>query len=108
MEIHTQPCVLRTCIFVGRGELVTAQTNQGMSFTDQKFTCQAQQHRCYRSITRMFCTRVYVILWFSTHSYYAMHLFPRPVTGVKGEGRSVQVFRQLVRGLHVAALEQAH
>lgn len=56
----------------------------------------------------MFCTRIYVTLWFITHSYYAMHLFLRTVTGVKGEVRSVQVFQQLVRELHVAALEQAH
>lgn len=46
-------------------------------------------------------------LWLSTHSYYAKHLFPRSVAGAKGEVLSVQVFQQLVRGLHVAIPEQA-
>lgn len=30
----------------------------------------------------------YVTLWFGIHNYYAMHLFPNSVAGVKGEVHS--------------------
>lgn len=111
LGIHPQAYSLHMCVLVGRGGPGTEQTSQGISFTGastQKLTCWVQQHRCEISSIRMFCTHIYVTLWFRTHSYYAMHLFLRTVMGLKGEVHSVQVFQQLVRGLHVAALEQAH
>lgn len=99
-------------IFVRRGGLVAEQTNHAQKGTfpqvqiHQKLSCQAQQTA---QMLHNGCSAPrYVTLWFSTHSYYAKHSFPRSVAGAKGKLHSVRVFQQLVRGLHVAIPEQAH
>lgn len=69
-------------LWVGEDRLLSKPTRayHSLAQVHQKFSCRAQQRRCYTSGIRMFCTDVYVTLWFSTHSYYAMHLFPGSVT----------------------------
>lgn len=108
---NPNPTVYVHAFLGGRGEdrslSKPIRAYHSLAQVNQKFSCWAQQRRCYKSDIRMFCTRLYVTLWFSTHSYYAMHLFPRSVTGVKEVNypHSVWVFEQLVRGLHGATLK---
>lgn len=101
------------CIFVGRGGLVAEQTNhaqKGIFSTGTPEIRLSGTTNCTDATQVVFVCSAprYVTLWFSTHSYYAKRSFPRSVAGAKGEVHSVQVFQQLVRGLHVAIPEQAH
>lgn len=83
MEEEDPPAALRSSTAVGRGGPAAEQTTQGISFpgaTRPKIqllggTAEELHQWCVSAV------HTCVAPWFSTHSYYAMHLFLRSAVG---------------------------